>query len=153
VETPAPLPEAAPSDRQAQVRWEHELLGFPVSCHPLDYFAPGVNWARYVPAAEVSRHAGKVIDVCGLIVAERVHGTDRGAMKFLTLADRTGFMEVALFADAYRRWGHLTVQPVVAARAAAEPFDNRKGVTLNATCLSLPARIGGRQSAALHARP
>jgi len=140
VETPAPLPEAAPSDRQAQVRWEHELLGFPVSCHPLDYFAPGVNWARYVPAAEVSRHAGKVIDVCGLIVAERVHGTDRGAMKFLTLADRTGFMEVALFADAYRRWGHLTVQPVVAARAAAEPFDNRKGVTLNATRLWVPGQ-------------
>jgi len=49
-------------------------------------------------------------------------------------------MEVALFADAYRRWGHLTVQPVVAARAAAEPFDNRKGVTLNATRLWVPGQ-------------
>ncbi|MGQ9634154.1 MAG: DNA polymerase III subunit alpha [Bryobacteraceae bacterium] len=145
----APLPEGAPSDQRAQARWEQELMGFPVSCHPLDYFAPDVDWARYVPAAEVSRHAGKAIDVCGLIVAERVHGTDRGAMKFLTLADRSGFMEVALFADAYRRWGHLTVQPVIAAHATAEPFDNRKGVTLNAVRLSLPVRAAGRRTAPL----
>ncbi len=32
-------------------------------------------------------------------------------MKFLTLADHTGFVEVSLFADAYRRFGHLTTHP------------------------------------------
>ena len=71
-------------------------------------------------------------------MAERVHSTDRGAMKFLTLADHTGFVEVCLFADAYRRFGHLTTNPVVAVTALAEPFDNRKGVALNATKLSVP---------------
>jgi DNA polymerase-3 subunit alpha len=135
----APTPEGAAAGLAAQARWEHELLGFPVSCHPLDYFAPGVAWDRYVPAADVNRHGGKVIDVCGLIVAERVHGTDRGPMKFLTLADRSGFVEVALFAEAYRKFGHLTVNPVVAVRATADPFDNGKGVTLNALELRLPA--------------
>jgi DNA-directed DNA polymerase III PolC len=116
----------------SQPRWEHELLGFPVSCHPLDYFAPNADWSRYVPAAEVHRYSDRQVEVCGLIVAERIHPTDRGAMKFLTLADRTGFMEVSLFADAYRRFGHLTTHPVVAVTAVAEPFDNRKGVSLNA---------------------
>ena len=38
-------------------------------------------------------------------------------MKFLTLADHTGFVEVSLFADAYRRFGHLTTHPVVAVTA------------------------------------
>ena len=113
-------------------RWEHELLGFPVSCHPLDYFAPNADWSRYVPAAEVHHYMDQRVEVCGLVVAERIHPTDRGAMKFLTLADHTGFMEVSLFADAYRRFGHLTTNPVVAVTAVAEPFDNRKGVSLNA---------------------
>jgi DNA polymerase III alpha subunit len=82
------------------------------------------------------------VEVCGLIVAERIHPTDRGAMKFLTLADRTGFMEVSLFADVYRRFGHLTTNPVVAVTAVAEPFDNRKGVLLNAVSLRAPHRNG-----------
>ena len=94
-----------------------------------------MDWSRYVPAAEVSRYMDRQIDVCGLIVAERIHPTDRGAMKFLTLADHTGFVEVSLFADAYRRFGHLTTNPVVAVTALAEPFDNRKGVSLNAFAL------------------
>ncbi len=122
--------------------WEHELLGFPVSCHPLDYFAPEVDWSRYVPAAEVSRCMDREIEVCGLIVAERIHPTGRGAMKFLTLADRTGFVEVSLFTGAYRRFGHLTVNPVVAVTALAEPFDNRKGVLLNAIRLRQPPTCG-----------
>ncbi|HSW49024.1 MAG TPA: OB-fold nucleic acid binding domain-containing protein, partial [Bryobacteraceae bacterium] len=125
---------------ESQVRWEHELLGFPVSCHPLDYFAPDADWSRYVPAAEISRHMDRQVEVCGLIVADRHHTTDRGTMKFLTLADRTGFVEVSLFADAYRRFGHLTTNPVVAVTAMAEAFDNRQGVSLNATGLRAPYR-------------
>jgi DNA-directed DNA polymerase III PolC len=123
---------------QSQLQWEHELLGFPVSCHPLDYFAPDVDWSRYVPAAEVNRYMDKEIEVCGLIVADRIHSTDRGTMKFLTLADHTGFVEVSLFADAYQRFGHLTTRPVVAVRAIADPFDNRKGVSLNVKHLATP---------------
>jgi DNA polymerase III alpha subunit len=98
-----------------------------------------VDWSRYVPAAEVNRYMDKEIEVCGLIVADRIHSTDRGTMKFLTLADHTGFIEVSLFADAYQRFGHLTTRPVVAVRAIADPFDNRKGVALNAKRLT-PAR-------------
>jgi len=125
--------------------WEYELFGFPVSCHPLDYFAPGVDWSAYVPAAEVNRHMDREIEVCGLIVCDRLHPTDRGVMKFMTLADHTGFVEVSLFADAYRTYGHHTIHPVVAIRAVAEPFDNRRGVVLNAGRVFAPKR--SRQAA------
>ena len=136
---------------ESQMRWEHELLGFPVSCHPLDYFGPKVDWGRYVPVADLQRWMDKQVEVCGLIVADRIHRTDRGSMKFLTLADHTGFVEVSLFADAYRRFGHLTTHPVVAVTAIAEPFDNRKGVQLNASYLRVPSTAARNMAATLEA--
>jgi DNA-directed DNA polymerase III PolC len=138
-----PQPPGSIWPLESRVRWENELLGFPVSCHPLDYFGGGkVNWRRYVPAAETDRHMGEEVEVCGLIVASRLHTAGRGAMKFLTLADHTGFVEVSLFADVYQRFGYLTTRPVVAVRALAEPFDNHKGVTLTARSLRVPVCRG-----------
>ena len=121
--------------------WEHELLGFPVSVHPLDYYGPGVDWTRYVPAAEAQRRLDEEVEVCGLIVCDRHHTTERGPMKFLTLADRSGFVEVALFSDAYRRFGHATTQPVVAVRGIVDAFDNRKGGVINGATVRAPAKV------------
>jgi DNA-directed DNA polymerase III PolC len=132
--------EDLPSGAGANPQWEHELLGFPVSCHPLDYFARGVEWTRYVRTGSLIGYLGKEVEVCGLIVTERVHTTDRGAMKFLTLADYEGFVEVALFADTYRNYGHLTTQPVVAVRAVVDAFENRRGYVLRADCVRAPRR-------------
>jgi DNA polymerase III alpha subunit len=131
----------------AQARAEHELLGFPISCHPLDYFGPGIDWDRYVKAVDLrrapQRYFDQQIEVCGLIVADRIHPTDRGSMKFLTLADHTGFVEVSLFAGAYQRFGHLTTHPVVAVTAHVDPFDNRKGCALTGMGVevALPSKV------------
>jgi DNA polymerase III alpha subunit len=132
--------EDLPSGADHNPQWEHELFGFPVSCHPLDYFARGVDWTRYVQAARLIGYLGKEVEVCGLIVAERVHTTDRGTMKFLTLADYEGFVEVALFADTYRNYGHLTTQPLVAVRAVVDAFENRRGYVLRAESVRAPRR-------------
>ncbi len=129
------LPESFEASTRARARWEHEVLGFPVCMHPLEYFAPDLNWRKFKTAAELMReqHAlyGKEVRVAGLVVADRHHPTENGTMKFLTLADRTGFLEVSLFAQVYRDYGHLTVQPVVAVEATVDPFDNRRGFALN----------------------
>ena len=69
----------------------------------------------------------------------------------MTLADYTGFVEVSLFADAYRTYGHHTIQPVVAVRAVVEPFDNRRGAALNAGRVSPPKRM--RKAGAVASRP
>jgi len=99
-----------------------------------------VDWTSYVPSARLIGYLGKEVEVCGLIVAERVHTTDRGTMKFLTLADYEGFVEVALFADTYRNYGHLTTQPVVAVRAVVDAFENHRGYTLTAESIRAPRR-------------
>jgi error-prone DNA polymerase len=129
------LPESFEAAPEVRARWEHEVLGFPVSVHPLEYFAPRLEWRRYITAAELTERQqafyGKEVRVAGLVVADRHHPTGNGTMKFLTLADHTGFLEVALFAQVYRDYGHLTVQPVVAVEAVVDPFDNRRGFVLN----------------------
>jgi DNA-directed DNA polymerase III PolC len=127
-----------------KLRWEAEYLGFPVSAHPLDYYGAGLDWPRFTSAEELREHPekyfGKKVEIAGMIVADRIHPTPRGPMKFLTLADRTGFLEVSLFAEAYRHYGHLTVRPLVAVTALAEPFDNQRGVMLNAEAVWVPGR-------------
>ena len=52
-------------------------------------------------------------------------------MKFLTLADWTGIVEIELFADAYRRYGLATVRhPVLEILAKVEQFGNGRGFSL-----------------------
>jgi DNA-directed DNA polymerase III PolC len=129
------LPETFDPSPAMQARWEYEVLGFPVSVHPLEYFAPNLDWRRYRSAADLARNQkslyGKQVRVAGLVVADRHHPTADGTMKFLTLADWTGFVEVSLFARVYREYGHKTVHPVLGIEATVDPFDNRKGFALN----------------------
>jgi hypothetical protein len=50
------------------------------------------------------------------MVADRISGTSNGLLKFVTLSDRTGFVETILFPDVYQRFGHLTAaHPILAA--------------------------------------
>lgn len=132
---PEPPPAFSPA-AEDRARWEYEVLGFPVSAHPLDLLAKGVNWSAFLPVAELERrqdsYHGRTVRVAGLIVADRRHPTANGVMKFVTLADRTGLVEAALFANVYRDYGHWTVQPAIGLEAVVEPFDNRRGFTLNA---------------------
>ena len=130
------------------VRWEAELLGFPVTVHPLDYYAPGMDWGSYVTAKELRetprKYFGKTVEVAGMIVADRIHPTSRGPMKFVTLADPSGFSEVSLFAEAYQQYGHMTTRPVVVVQGVAEPFDNARGVQLNGQRVGVERRIQTR---------
>ena len=134
--------DAPDAKETLQARWEQELLGFPVSCNPLDYYAPELDWSHYTPASELLHHPERYFhqefEVAGVIVADRIHPTTAGPMKFVTLADPTGFMEVTMFANVYQEFGHLTANPVIAARCMADPFDNRKGVMLNASRIYTP---------------
>lgn len=133
------LPESFAATPEACARWETEVLGFPVSLHPLAAAAPDIQWDRFLSTAQLEREQqrwyGQTVRVCGLIVADRHHSTASGPMKFLTLADWTGFAEVSLFTPVYRDYGHLTVHPVVAVEAQVDPYDNHRGFALSASRL------------------
>lgn len=133
---PEPPPAFEPT-AENRARWEAEVLGFPVSVHPLALWAAHVDWNAFLSAEELRRRQqdfyGRTVRVAGLIVADRRHPAASGVMKFITLADWTGFLEAALFPDVYRSYGHWTVEPVISLEAVVEPFDNRRGFTLRAT--------------------
>jgi len=97
------LPELPLADR---VRGEFAATGLWFSAHPLDVLLPADAMSRCVSSAEIERHVGKRITVCGIpCAARRVESKTGGIVLFTTLADHTGLVECVLFPDTYRRWG------------------------------------------------
>jgi DNA-directed DNA polymerase III PolC len=125
---PGPLPEPG---RRERLEWETDLLGFPVSGHPLELY-DHVAWETYCPVARLGAHVGETVVSCGLVVEQRIHHqVDGEPMKFLTLADWTGMVETELFAATYKSYGLATVRyPVLEVTASVEPYENERGFSL-----------------------
>lgn len=143
-----PLREPEWIDR---LRAEHELLGFPVSGHPLEMF-PGISWESYCRISDLGRFWGKRVTVCGLIIESRIHRQADGRnMKFLSICDASGILECELFSSAYNRFAVETVRhPVVEITGTVTPNEPGVGQTLRVLKIQKP-RTGS--SAALTPRP
>jgi len=83
---------------------EKDTLGLYLTGHPIDEYEQEIQYL-------VSQRIGKVTPekkskkIAGLVVAMRVMKTKRGdTMGFITLDDRTGRIEVAVFADTYTQY-------------------------------------------------
>jgi len=124
------VPLAEPT-RLQRLRWEEELLGYPVSGHPLELY-PDIAWDTYCPIHQLSQHLGEQIVTCGLVIEQRLfHQVTGEPMKFLTIADRTGIVETELFARTYKSYGLNTVRyRVLEVTAKVEPFENGRGHSL-----------------------
>ena len=131
-ETPAmpPVPLAEPGHLQ-RLKDEQEILGFPVSGHPLAFF-PGVRWDSYCPIASLRDNHGERVVIAGMIIEDRIHKQHDGRpMKFISVCDNTGIIECELFADVYKRFGVETIRhPVVEITGKVVPFANGNGHTL-----------------------
>jgi DNA polymerase-3 subunit alpha len=129
------LPEAPLTEptRAERLEAENELIGYPVSGHPLERHG-NIAWDTYCPVSKLGEHVGKEVVTCGLVVEQRVHHQVTGEpMKFLTLADWTGMVETELFAATYRSYGLATVRyPVLEIVARVEGYENGHGFSLRA---------------------
>lgn len=134
--------ELATPEPLQKLRDEMELLGFTISGHPLDLH-PEVAWDTYCPISSLSNYRGQTVTVCGLIIEERLHRQLNGEiMKFLTLCDRTGFVECELFAASYKAHGLATIRwPVVEITGQVTVFETTPGQTLTVERAAKP-RIG-----------
>ena len=124
-----------------KLEWEYELLGFPVSGHPLDLF-PSIAWETYCPIRDLGKYCGETVVCCGLVIEQRLHHQITGEpMKFLTIADRTGIIETELFAQTYKTYGLATVRyPVLQITGIVEPFENGRGYTLRVLSAGKPRK-------------
>jgi DNA polymerase III alpha subunit len=135
------IPLNEPTHRE-RLEWETDLFGFAVSGHPLELFAD-VAWDTYCPVNRLGEFVGETVTTCGLVVEQRTHHQITGeAMKFLSLADRTGIVETELFADTYKNYGLATVRyPVLEIEARVEPFENRRGFSLRVLRAGAPRKL------------
>src|SRR5437879_11851241 len=83
------VPLAEP-DRLQRLRWEAELLGYPVSGHPLELY-PDIAWETYCPVNRLGEHLSQQIVTSGLVVEQRLfHQITVRTQKFTPLAGRNG---------------------------------------------------------------
>ena len=135
------VPLNEPTHRE-RLEWETDLFGFAVSGHPLELF-DDVAWDTYCPVNRLGEFVGETITTCGLVVEQRTHHQITGeAMKFLSLADRTGIVETELFADTYKNYGLATVRyPVLEIEARVEPYENGRGFSLRVLRAGAPRKL------------
>ncbi len=138
----APLPPhlAAPSPID-RLQSEMDLLGFPVSGHPLELW-PHVAWDTYCPIDSLALHTGHRVTICGLIIADRPYRQQDGQpMKFLTLCDHSGMLETEMFASTFRKFGLQTLRhPVLEVTGTVTPLESGRGHTLQIESVRRPRR-------------
>ncbi len=111
---PAPetvnVPEQPPYPLPERILGELRVLGFSHSGHPLDAWEGTLPKGGGRPPRALSfqleSRAGREVSFIGwLVTTRRAVTKNQEYMKFLTLEDRHGVVEVVLFPDAYRRCG------------------------------------------------
>jgi DNA-directed DNA polymerase III PolC len=104
---PVQVPDQPPYPLREQVLWELRILGFSHSGHPLEAWDGQLHRLRTIPSFEAKKRAGQKVRFAGwLVTMRRAVTRTHQYMKFLTLEDRHGVVEVVVFPDVYKRCGH-----------------------------------------------
>ncbi len=107
LQTP-PLPRIADYSPAQKLAHEQHILQLAVTDHPLAAYEEKLKDLDLTPSHQLRRCAGKIVTVAGwLVTMRRAVTKNREYMKFMTIEDRFGTMEVTLFPDTYQKYGHL----------------------------------------------
>ncbi|MCF6337086.1 MAG: DNA polymerase III subunit alpha [Gammaproteobacteria bacterium] len=91
-------------DDEIRLTGEKETLGLYLTGHPIDRYEDEIKQIVSRRIAELNPKSDQNITVAGLVVAMRTMNTKRGdRIAFITLDDRTGRLELAVFSEAYNR--------------------------------------------------
>ncbi|MBI3570194.1 MAG: DNA polymerase III subunit alpha [Gammaproteobacteria bacterium] len=87
---------------EQRLEGEKETLGLYLTGHPIARYAEELKNITDATIAELKPSTDSTVVVAGLVVAQRTMQTRRGdRMAFVTLDDRTGRLELAVFSDLY----------------------------------------------------
>ena len=128
-------------DEEQRLSLEKETLGLYLTGHPvtryleeLTHFTTGRIAAVTADiGGEESASAGfgrkREVDavLAGLVIAIRMRNGQSGRQAFVTLDDQSGRVEVALFTDAYERFGHLLLKDKLLVVEGGVSYDDFSG--------------------------
>ncbi len=114
------------SDKE-RLRGEKDTLGLYLTGHPIDEYESEIR--NFIRTRISSLQPGRdVVNMAGLIVGLRVMRNKRGdKMAFVTLDDRTGRIEVSLFADTFNQFQHLLTKDSLIVVEAEVSHDDYSG--------------------------
>lgn len=93
---------------EKKLRDELEILELTIEAHPLHIFRKLLEQDNFTHAKDLYGYAGKRVRVVGWMVTTRRAKTKRGEpMRFLSVEDLTGTIELVLFPGVYKKFGHL----------------------------------------------
>ncbi len=146
-----------PYSKIQKVLHELHILRFSVTEHPLRLFLETNRVQGYTLSSKLEKFKGREVTIVGWgVISRRVTTANRQSMKFLTVEDPEGIVEVILFPDVYRRYARILqgrgpfqitgrVQSripgetnVIASRIRVLPFFEEAGM-LHAPSLQVPA--------------
>ena len=107
---------------------EKETLGLYLTGHPIDEYDSELNHLVSSRIADLKPEKSNQT-VAGLVVAQRVMKTKRGDnMAFVTLDDRTGRIEVAIFSDTYNQSRDLLLKDGLLVINGQVSYDDYNGL-------------------------
>ncbi|NDV61223.1 DNA polymerase III subunit alpha [Puniceicoccales bacterium CK1056] len=114
---------------------EVELLGYPVSMDPFEFWMEDLERNGTIPICELENYVGREMEIAGIQVCHRLHRTLKGElMKFVSLADESGIAETVLFPDVYREFGWpLSHSHAARLRVNIERDETGSGLSLTVT--------------------
>ena len=93
---------------KGRLNGEKDTLGLYLTGHPIDEYEQEIKHFIRNRIKDLQPARGDTQNIAGLVVAMRVMNNKRGdKMCFVTLDDRTGRIEVAIFADVYEQFHEL----------------------------------------------
>ena len=103
---------AAPEwEPEKRLEGEKDTLGLYLTGHPIEPYVEELSKITHASLAELKPTKNRSIIVAGLVVALRTMQTRRGdRMAFVTLDDRSGRVELAVFSDVYQEARELLVK-------------------------------------------
>jgi error-prone DNA polymerase len=104
-----PPPEIDDFSPYQKFLYEYSLLGLTAGGHLIGFLRPKLAQRGILARAQLDSYpAEKKVQVAGLVIRPHRPPTKSGrTVVFLTLEDETGIIDVTVFENVYRRFGHL----------------------------------------------
>lgn len=112
-------------DWSAVERLQHEFaaIGFYLSSHPMQAYAPALSNMHVVKAENISAQLTaqyKTLKLAGIVQASKIKASARGRFAFVQLSDATGHFEVSIFDEQLLKDSHAELEAGTALFIEAE---------------------------------